>query len=187
VEVNVIGPDEVTNAVENADALADEFVDVRVDASYSSVYIDSADGTTTTDQNEKTLTPTSSAEVVNNYDASDTEVSLIANDVTLRFGADAGGLPMDSTINYDNLFVIDSSNIDSNSRTDYDVTLETSNKFLNIADNGSESSNAASGDFGATEITDGSRTTLNSNVDTTGTTNSGSSPDASDTLTIRIE
>ncbi|WP_247009489.1 hypothetical protein [Halorientalis litorea] len=191
VEVNVIGPDEVTNATEDVDALTDEYVDVRVDAAFSTVFIDSADGTTTTDQDETTLNPTSSAEVVSSHGASDTEVSLIANDVTLRFGADDGGLPQDSTINYDDLFVIDSSDIDGNADgADYDVTLETTNnKFLNIADNGTQASGDASGDFPTTTIGgDSGRTVLNSNVDTTGISNaSGSSPDDSDTLTIRIE
>lgn len=191
VEVNVIGPDEVTNATEDVDALTDEYVDVRVDAAFSTVFIDSADGTTTTDQDETQLNPTSSAEVVSSHGASDTEVSLIANDVTLRFGADDGGLPQDSTINYDDLFVIDSSDIDGNADgADYDVTLETTNnKFLNIADNGTQASGDASGDFPTTTIGgDSGRTVLNSNVDTTGISNaSGSSPDDSDTLTIRIE
>jgi len=190
VEVNVIGPDEVTNAAESADALADEYVDVRVDASFSSVFIDSADGSTDTNKDETTLTPTSSADVVSNHGASKTEVSLIANDVTVRFGADDGGLPQDSTINYDELFIIDSADVDGNTDgADYDVTLETGGKFLNIADGGSQASSAASGDFPKTTIGgDSGRTTLNSNVDTSGITNdSGNNPDDTDTLTIRIE
>jgi len=190
VEVNVIGPDEVTNAVEDADALADEYVDVRVNASFSTVFIDSADGTSTTDQDETTLTPTSSADVVTNHGASDAEVSLIANDVTLRFGADDRGLPQDSTINYDELFVIDSTDVDDNADgADYDVTLSlTNNNFLNIADNGSEASSAASGDSATNTISgDSGRTTLNSNVDTSGTSDTDSAPDDTDTLTIRIE
>jgi len=187
VEVNVIGPDEVTNAQGSADAIADEFVDVRVDASSSSVYIDSAAGSSSKDETK--LTPTSSADVVNNHNASDTEVSLIANDVTVRFGADDGGLPQESTINYDNLFVIDSADVDGNTDGDaYDVTLETGGKFLNIADDGNQASSAASGDFTSNIPANDGRTTLNSNVDTSGTTNTvGSSPDDDDTLTIRIE
>ena len=191
VEVNVIGPDEVTNAVEDVDALTEEYDDVRVDASFSTVFIDSADGTSDTNKDETTLNPTSSATVVSSHGATEDEVSLIANDVTLRFGADDGGLPQDSTINYDNLFVIDSSNVDGNANgADYDVTLETTNNnFLNIANSGTQTSSAASGDFPTTTINgDSGRTTLNSNVDTSGTSNaSGSSPDDTDTLTIRIE
>lgn len=191
VEVNVIGPDEVTNASQDVDALTEEYVDVRVDASFSTVFIDSADGTSDTNKDETTLNPTSSATVVSSHGATEDEVSLIANDVTLRFGADDGGLPQDSTINYDNLFVIDSSNVDGNANgADYDVTLETTNNnFLNIANSGTQTSSAASGDFPTTTINgDSGRTTLNSNVDTSGTSNaSGSSPDDTDTLTIRIE
>ena len=197
VEVNVIGPDEVTNAAEDVDALADEYVDVRVDASFSSVFIDSADGSTDTNKDETTLTPTSSAEVVANTSgnipatetSSASEVSLIANDVTVRFGADDGGLPQDSTINYDELFIIDSADVDGNTDGDaYDVTLETGGKFLNIADDGNQASSAASGDFTSNIPANDGRTTLNSNVDTSGTTNTvGSSPDDDDTLTIRIE
>jgi len=192
VEVNVIGPDEVTDASQDVDALTDEYVDVRVDPgsgsdAFSSVYIDAADGSSD-DQNSTTLNPTTDAEVVSTHDATSSEVSLIANDVTLRFGADDGGLPQDSTINYDDLFVIDSTDIDGNTDSDYDVTLETNGNFLNIADNGTQSSTEASGNYEASTISDDSRVTLNSNVDTTGISNSsGSSPDDSDTLTIRIE
>jgi len=189
VEVNVIGPDEVKNAKGSADAIADEYVDVRVNASSSSVYIDSADGSSDKDKDETGLSPKSNAEVVNSHGASDTEVSLIANDVTVRFGADDGGLPQDSTINYDELFIIDSADVDGNTDGDaYDVTLETGGKFLNIADDGNQASSAASGDFTSNIPANDGRTTLNSNVDTSGTTNTvGSSPDDDDTLTIRIE
>ena len=61
-------------------------------------------------------------EEVDSVDSGD-GISLIANDVTLVFGADGNDLPPNSIINYDDLFTVDNENNEDEPR-DFEVTFE---------------------------------------------------------------
>ncbi|MGB9930275.1 hypothetical protein [Haloarcula amylolytica] len=170
VDVNVVTADEISGANEDSDAVADRYVDVRVDVGGSdSVYVD--DGGTT---DPTSLAPTSSA-----ARGSEGEVSLIANDnPKIIFGDSSNGLPPNSTVNYSDLFTID--NWDNTTTDSFDVTLELSNggsDFLNIADSTGTINN---GGFPKTTISSPSTESLDAAVDTAG-------DDDTTTLTIRIE
>ncbi len=178
VEVNVVTPSDVSGADEDSDALADQFVDVRVDVgAYDSVYVNDAssgadDGTS--------LSPTSAS---SNPNASASEVSLIANDpATIIFGNSNNGLPENSTVNYTDLFVVDNADLNSSGTDAFDVTLELNggdSDFLNIADSPGASS-VGTGGYGTTTVGNDTQAVLDANV------NTAESNEATE-LTIRIE
>jgi len=135
VEVNVVTGDEVSGIPDNdgAGAIADKFVDVRVDVGkFDSVYVNGS-GDTDNAENPADLAPTSSSALVdsnNNTEtdytasASDGEVSLIANDnPTITFGSSNDGLPQNSTANYDGLFKVDNADLEGDGTTAYDIEL----------------------------------------------------------------
>jgi len=187
VEVNVLTPSDddaygTDGPSGESDAIADQFVDVRIDAgNFSDVYVDDSDASTS----ESDLTPTSDNA---NSGASASEVSLIANDVTIRFGSDANPLLSDSDVTYKDLFIIDNADLTNNDSSDasndedFDVSISLDasdsgqSQFLNIG--GSEGLSAATYQNGNTG-NGGSPTKYDTIVDTqTGSDN--------DTLTMTI-
>jgi len=200
VEVNVVTGDDVPGvpADDDAGAIADKFVDVRVDAGkFDSVYVNGSSDTTTADT-ASGLFPTSDSALVDSTnntnsesytaDATDSEVSLIANDdPTITFGASADGLPKNSTVKYDGLFKLDNADLEGDGATAYDVTLSLDattgsggNTFLDI-DRKNDASNGLSTRTGFNDGTNnGGVESLDSAVNT-------AADDEALTLTIKIE
>jgi hypothetical protein len=154
--VNVVTGDDVSGVPDDDDAgaIADKFVDVRVDVGkFNSVYVNGSGDTPNADD-PSNLSPDSDSALVDSTNntgsvpysasASDSEVSLIANDdPTITFGASADGLPKNSTVKYDGLFKLDNADLEGNGTTAYDVTLSLDaddgsggNTFLDIDRNG---------------------------------------------------
>ena len=201
VEVNVVTGDEVSGIPndDGAGAIADKFVDVRVDVGgFNSVYVDGS-GDTSSASDPTSLAPTSSSALVdsnNNKEtdytarASDSEVSLIANDnPTITFGSSNDGLPQNSTANYDGLFKIDNADLEGDGTTAYDIELS-------LDPDAGDSDSDAGNTFLDIDRTDGSNGINYSGFDS-GTNNSGvksldsavdtAANDEELTLTIKIE
>ena len=183
VEVNVVTPDDLADISQGNDAaaIAEEYVDVRVDVGkFDTVYVNDA----STPADGTGFAPEDDSSQV----GSGSEVSLIANDdPTIIFGSSNSGLPQNSTVKYDGLFKLDNANIaGSSSNTAYDLSLSLDasggaggNDFLDI--NRDDSQNEIATREGFNSGTDnGGVESLDSAVNT-------AAADEALTLTITIE
>jgi len=178
VEVNVITEDDTGSSEDVSDVIAEEFVDVRVDVgNNNSVYVN--DEST----NPTTLEPDGDGSI------SAEEVSLIANDATIIFGAPSGGLLNNATTSYSDLFIVD--NREGDTAQDFNVELSLNGgSWLDIGGGdtvGGDGSSSgplqpiAAGSYGD----ESSLEKFGATVDTSGVSeNSGA--DDTDTLTIKI-
>ncbi|QGN07449.1 hypothetical protein Hrd1104_09090 [Halorhabdus sp. CBA1104] len=144
VEVNIFGSgdDGPTGVVENPDAseetdiaetITNNGVDVLVDPSSDSISLRAPDDTEYTDGTS--LFPTED----DTYTSVDSSyVSLVANDVTIVFGAN-GGLPPNSTLGYSEFFAF----VPNSTSTSFDVTFSGPGELLTKVGNGDVSSGSS--------------------------------------------
>jgi hypothetical protein len=187
VDVNVVTGEDINGIgdSEDAAAVADEFVDVRVDAGeFDSVFVQDSGGSLTASN----LAPSDSSGAIGDV----SQVSLIANEVTLVFGDPGSGLPPNSTINYDGLFVLDNADINGGGNP-FDVTLSLStpdsdNPFLDIDrnDSNSPSDGSGPGEGGGITMNGFNTGTDNGGVETLNSAVLTGEADDSLTLTITI-
>jgi hypothetical protein len=186
INVNVVTGEDIGSTGEDAAAVADEFVDVRVDTSgFDSLTVEDANGNTD---------PTGMVPEAGGNIDSKNQVSLIANEVTLTFGDSGSGLPPNSTINYDGLFVLDNADISGGGADPFDVTLSLSttdnsnNPFLDIdrTDSNSPSNGAGPGNGGGITRSGFNAGTNNGGVETLDSAVLTGEADDSLTLTITI-
>lgn len=151
------------NVVTNTDIAAD-FVDIVLHpGGVNSVVID--DATNPTDAT--TLFPTGNDTYGNSgFTPSDTDVSLMQNDVKIVIGADGSELPPNSTVSYAGLFTV--VNDDGDAGQAFDVTFETTGdpviEFNGASNAQSTSYTANLGTGGDTEAIDAAVTTASGNA-----------------------
>jgi len=180
VEVNVIAPEDVSNE-DAADVIADEYVDVRVDAGGNdSVFVSTG---STSSENE--MTDATSLDPTGNGNLSSDQVSLIANDVTLVFGSPNSGLLNNAETIYSELFTVE--NRDDDTSDDFNVELSlSSGSWLNIG-GGDTVGGDSQGSSNLEPISAGNTETYDATVNTNNVENGGNGADDTDTLTITIK
>jgi len=178
VEVNVITEDDTEPSEDVSDVIAEEFVDVRVDVgNNNSVYVndDSTDATT--------LEPDGDGSIPAE------EVSLIANDATIIFGAPSGGLLNNATTSYSDLFIVDNREGDTVQDFNVELSLNTGS-WLDIGGGdtvgGDGSGSGALEPIVAGNYPGSSLEKFGATVDTSGVSENTSGADDTDTLTIKI-
>ncbi|MCL9813554.1 hypothetical protein [Natranaeroarchaeum aerophilus] len=157
------------NVINNAGDIADEFVDVVIDPTdYDSIGLDNATGVSDSDYDQ---TP----------NLGDDAASLVADDLTIVFGATDGGgdfdnldsIPANSTVTYDDLFTVINDGTDAG-ENDFTVTFDfddeegTANYDLSFEDTADSPDNALTVDEDSNETMAQTELTTGDSDDTDG-------------------